>query len=101
MFADEQHIWHYKKPEKDPPPVSWDDQAFFHKQILRSITFSEFDKKERPGYYFYEVDIPANVQERNLMFIQTNFIQSYSVNTRKGNEKFDCGMGARFKLSSV
>lgn len=85
MFADEQpSFWAYKKPAKEPPPVNWDDQTFYHKPIFKSITFSEFDKKEKPGYYFYEVDIPANVQERNLQFIQTNFIQSYSVNTRKG-----------------
>lgn len=85
MFGDSDGgCWQYRRPTT-PVEVKWDDLIVFYKALYRTVTFSEFDQHEKPGYYFYEVDIPANVDARSMSFIPTNFIQSYTVNTRKGN----------------
>lgn len=88
MFEDE-GFWRYERP-KTPIEPNWDDLVLYYKTLYRTVTFSEFDKHEKPGYYFYEASIPANVDARSMSFIPTNFIQSYSVNTRKGMYSHIC-----------
>lgn len=84
MFGDSDGgCWQYRRPTT-PIEAKWDDLIVFYKALYRTVTFSEFDNHEKPGYYFYEVDIPANVDARSMSFIPTNFIQSYTVNTRRG-----------------
>lgn len=96
VFGEEQPIWLFTKAQ-EPIEANWDDLNVFYKPILRSVTFSEFDKHERPGYYFYEIDIPANVEARFMQFMPTNFIQSYTVNTRKGKLKYICNAFSQMK----
>uniref|UniRef100_A0A336KKF8 CSON010354 protein n=1 Tax=Culicoides sonorensis TaxID=179676 RepID=A0A336KKF8_CULSO len=82
--------WQYRRPAT-PVEVKWDDLIVFYKALYRTVTFSEFDQHEKPGYYFYEVDIPANVDARSMSFIPTNFIQSYTVNTRRAEVRMPSG----------
>lgn len=67
------------------PPIeaTWEEFTSFHKEIFRSLTFSEFDKEEKASIFYIEQDVPSyGAIERD--FVPLNFISSHFFHTHKG-----------------
>lgn len=70
------------------PPIeaTWEEFSSFHREIFRSLTFSEFDQLEKASIFYLEQDVPTyGAIERD--FIPLNFLSSLFLHTHKGKVK--------------
>lgn len=67
------------------PPIeaTWEEFSSFHKEIFRSLCFSEFDQLEKASVYYIEQNVPTyGATEKD--FVPLNFLSSFFFQTHKG-----------------
>lgn len=68
------------------PPIeaTWEEFNSYHREIFRSLTFSEFDQAEKSSIFYLEQNVPPwGAIERD--FVPLNFLTSVYLHTHKGN----------------
>jgi hypothetical protein len=72
---------------KEPPiEATWEEFSSFHREVFRSLTFSEHDHLEKTSLFYLEQDVPTyGAFDRD--FVPLNFLSSFFLHTHKGNEK--------------
>lgn len=66
-----------------PIEATWEEFSSFHKEIFRSLCFSEFDHSEKASLYYIEQNVPTyGAIERD--FVPLNFLSSFFLHTHKG-----------------
>ena len=71
--------------EEEQKEATWEEYSAFYKNILRSITVSEFDRAQKTVVYSQEQDIPAQALNGCSDISQINFLSSYYIYTHQGN----------------
>jgi len=75
---------------REPPiEATWEEFNSFHKEIFRSLTFSEFDQEEKASIFYIEQDVPSYGAFLGD-FVPLNFISSHFLHTHKGNSLIYC-----------
>lgn len=67
------------------PPIeaTWEEFSSFHKEIFRSLCFSEYDHLEKASIFYIEQNVPTyGASEKD--FVPVNFLSSYFLHTHKG-----------------
>lgn len=67
------------------PPIeaTWEEFSSFHKEIFRSLCFSEYDHSEKASVYYIEQNVPTyGAIERD--FVPLNFLSSFFLHSHKG-----------------
>ena len=67
------------------PPIeaTWEEFNSFHKEIFRSLPFSEFDVQEKASIFYIEQDVPP-YGSLDRDFVPLNFLSSLFLHTHKG-----------------